>query len=128
MNKPTTILFDAERMKYPNTGLFYFCKQLAQSLITKAPEANAQVQLFLPSNQQQQRVQQPQQQTDSNNKTSASNSASCTTNAPQPELGFERAQSMIDLHHGPPRTRPPRRFSQDYERKEHIIIMQGQLA
>jgi len=54
MNKPTTILFDAERMKYPNTGLFYFCKQLAQSLITKAPEANAQVQLFLPSNQQQQ--------------------------------------------------------------------------
>ena len=54
MNKPTTILFDAERMKYPNTGLFYFCKQLAQSLIAKATAANIQVQLFLPSNQQQQ--------------------------------------------------------------------------
>ncbi|WP_439505111.1 glycosyltransferase family 4 protein [Sediminibacterium sp.] len=53
MNKPTTILFDAERMKYPHTGLFYFCKQLAQSLITKAAAANIRVQLFLPSSQQQ---------------------------------------------------------------------------
>lgn len=53
MNKKITILFDAERMKYPNTGLFYFCKQLAQSLIAKADVANIQFQLLLPSNQQQ---------------------------------------------------------------------------
>lgn len=51
MNKPTTILFDAERMKYPNTGLFYFCKQLAHSLLQKAIQTNTQLQLFLPANQ-----------------------------------------------------------------------------
>jgi len=51
MNKPTTILFDAERMKYPNTGLFYFCKQLAQSLLKKSIHTNTQFQLLMPANQ-----------------------------------------------------------------------------
>jgi len=29
------IIFDAERMKYPHTGLFHFCKQLGQALLRK---------------------------------------------------------------------------------------------
>ncbi|MHA8066013.1 glycosyltransferase family 4 protein [Aquirufa sp. ROCK2-A2] len=32
MSIPKRILFDAERMKYPNTGLFHFCKELASAL------------------------------------------------------------------------------------------------
>lgn len=51
MNKPTTILFDAERMKYPNTGLFYFCKQLASSLLQTTIHSNTQFQLLMPGNQ-----------------------------------------------------------------------------
>jgi glycosyltransferase involved in cell wall biosynthesis len=52
MNKPTTILFDAERMKYPNTGLFYFCKQLGESLLRKTEKTNIQMQMLIPNHQQ----------------------------------------------------------------------------
>jgi glycosyltransferase involved in cell wall biosynthesis len=52
MNKTTNILFDAERMKYPNTGLFYFCKQLGASLLRKTEKTNIQMQLLIPNHQQ----------------------------------------------------------------------------
>lgn len=52
MTKTTKILFDAERMKYPHTGLFYFCKQLAQSLLRQTANTPIDMQLLMPSNQQ----------------------------------------------------------------------------
>lgn len=52
MTKTTKVLFDAERMKYPHTGLFYFCKQLAQSLLKQTANTNTQLQLMIPSQQQ----------------------------------------------------------------------------
>ncbi|MGB3063994.1 glycosyltransferase family 4 protein [Sphingobacterium thalpophilum] len=33
--KNLNIIFDAERMKYPHTGLYHFCKQLGQALLKK---------------------------------------------------------------------------------------------
>lgn len=31
------IIVDCERMKYPNTGLYYFCKYLSEELIKQKP-------------------------------------------------------------------------------------------
>ncbi|MEZ0452611.1 glycosyltransferase family 1 protein [Sphingobacterium thalpophilum] len=36
--KNLNIIFDAERMKYPHTGLFHFCKQLGQALLKKTTD------------------------------------------------------------------------------------------
>lgn len=49
MGKPITILFDAERMKYPNTGLYYFCKELGNALLTSASSHQATMQFLLPA-------------------------------------------------------------------------------
>lgn len=43
------ILFDAERMKYPNTGLYHFCYQLSKALIHAMHETDMQLQVFGPA-------------------------------------------------------------------------------
>lgn len=42
------IIFDAERMKYPHTGLFHFCKNLGQSILSRCP-ANREIHYYLNS-------------------------------------------------------------------------------
>jgi glycosyltransferase involved in cell wall biosynthesis len=42
------ILFDCERLKYPNTGLYTFCKQLGLTLQTNAP-SDFEIEYYLPS-------------------------------------------------------------------------------
>jgi glycosyltransferase involved in cell wall biosynthesis len=49
MGKPLTILFDAERMKYPHTGLYYFCKELGNALLASAARHQADMQFLLPA-------------------------------------------------------------------------------
>lgn len=49
MGKPLTILFDAERMKYPHTGLYYFCKELGNALLASAEKYQADLQFLLPA-------------------------------------------------------------------------------
>lgn len=41
------ILFDCERLKYPNTGLYTFCKELGDALLKYAPE-NLEITPYLP--------------------------------------------------------------------------------
>jgi glycosyltransferase involved in cell wall biosynthesis len=43
---PKRILFDAERMKYPNTGLFHFCKQLANALFNEMQSEKEELELL----------------------------------------------------------------------------------
>ncbi len=43
---PKRILFDAERMKYPNTGLFHFCKQLTQALVAQINPQKEVLEIF----------------------------------------------------------------------------------
>ncbi|WP_343569512.1 glycosyltransferase family 1 protein [Sphingobacterium sp.] len=43
-----TIIFDAERMKYPHTGLYHFCKQLGMALLkNNSFEHNMDLQFYL---------------------------------------------------------------------------------
>jgi glycosyltransferase involved in cell wall biosynthesis len=42
------ILFDAERMKYPHTGLFHFCLHLGSALLKNTDASKEQIKLFLP--------------------------------------------------------------------------------
>jgi glycosyltransferase involved in cell wall biosynthesis len=41
--KKKQIIFDAERMKYPHTGLYHFCKQLGNALLQKTVDPYAMV-------------------------------------------------------------------------------------
>ncbi|GAA4182939.1 glycosyltransferase family 1 protein [Sphingobacterium ginsenosidimutans] len=41
--KKKQIIFDAERMKYPHTGLYHFCKQLGNALLNKTADPYAMV-------------------------------------------------------------------------------------
>lgn len=43
---PKRILFDAERMKYPNTGLYHFCKQLANALFNEMQTEKEELELL----------------------------------------------------------------------------------
>lgn len=49
MPVPKKILFDAERMKYPNTGLYHFCFQLSNALMLAMHETNLQLEIFGPA-------------------------------------------------------------------------------
>ena len=42
-----TIIFDCERMKHANSGLFYFCAQLGQALLEEAADKN-DITFFVP--------------------------------------------------------------------------------
>ena len=42
------IVFDCERMKHPNVGLYFFCKQLANNLITEAASRRQNLALYVP--------------------------------------------------------------------------------
>ncbi len=43
------ILFDAERMKYPHTGLYHFCLHLANALLDNADDSREQIRLLMPN-------------------------------------------------------------------------------
>ena len=43
------ILFDCERMKYPNTGLYHFCLQLGQALIRNMNPVSENISFYLPA-------------------------------------------------------------------------------
>lgn len=42
------ILFDCERMKYPHTGLYHFCKQLSKALISTHPGNQYSLTFYVP--------------------------------------------------------------------------------
>lgn len=42
------VIFDCERMKHPNVGLYFFCKQLANNLITEAEQRKQNLALYVP--------------------------------------------------------------------------------
>ncbi|MFZ1527966.1 MAG: glycosyltransferase family 1 protein [Ferruginibacter sp.] len=44
---PKQIVLDCERMKYPNTGLYHYCLQLAQALRRNVDESKEQVRLYV---------------------------------------------------------------------------------
>lgn len=46
--QPKQIFFDAERMKYPHTGLYHFCWNLGKALIRSCNAPDEQLQLFIP--------------------------------------------------------------------------------
>lgn len=48
MPTPSAILFDAERLKYPHTGLYHFCYQLGKHLIHSEDPLHSDVGFFLP--------------------------------------------------------------------------------
>ncbi len=43
------IIFDCERMKYPNTGIYHFCKQLSKALIQQQLPGYPSLTLYLPA-------------------------------------------------------------------------------
>lgn len=43
------IFFDAERIKYPNTGLYHFCKRLSTALLAQSFKSAQRIQLFVPA-------------------------------------------------------------------------------
>jgi glycosyltransferase involved in cell wall biosynthesis len=51
--KPHKIIFDCERMKYPNTGLYHFNLQLAKELIYQSSHSDMEISLFAAKQQQQ---------------------------------------------------------------------------
>lgn len=42
------IIFDCERMRHPNTGLYFFCDMLAESLSKEAKHHNQQIAFYVP--------------------------------------------------------------------------------
>ncbi len=46
------ILFDCERMKYPHTGLYHFCWELGQELITQSQGTGIEIDLYAKKNVQ----------------------------------------------------------------------------
>lgn len=44
-----SIIFDCERMKYPNTGLHSFCKGLGEALYNKAIEQQGELSFYIPA-------------------------------------------------------------------------------
>ena len=54
MPKHTQILFDAERMKYPHTGLYHYCKQLGNALLHETKNTTDDITIFAPTNMMQQ--------------------------------------------------------------------------
>lgn len=48
------ILFDCERMRYPNTGIFHFCNSLGHALLKQANPIEEQLTLYLPVEQKKQ--------------------------------------------------------------------------
>ena len=42
------VLFDCERMKYPYTGLYYFCRELGQALIRQTASAAFRLAFYVP--------------------------------------------------------------------------------
>lgn len=53
------IVFDCERMKYPNTGLYHFCKNLGQALIDKADASKELIGIYIQKTLQQQFIGKP---------------------------------------------------------------------
>jgi len=45
---PKKIFFDAERMKYPHTGLYHFCLQLGNALMQKVANSDNSIEIFAP--------------------------------------------------------------------------------
>lgn len=52
MHSPKQILFDAERMKYPHTGLYHFCLHLGNAILENADADKEKINLFIPQNEQ----------------------------------------------------------------------------
>jgi glycosyltransferase involved in cell wall biosynthesis len=48
---PKKILFDAERMKHPHTGLYHFCLHLGNALLNKIDVDKEEIDLFIPDNE-----------------------------------------------------------------------------
>ncbi|MDD5275006.1 MAG: glycosyltransferase family 1 protein [Methylovulum sp.] len=46
------IVIDCEKMKYPNTGFYFFCKNLATNIIQQANAETAKINLYLPKQEQ----------------------------------------------------------------------------
>lgn len=45
------IIFDCERMKYPNTGIYHYCKQLSKALIQQQQPFYPSLTLYLPASE-----------------------------------------------------------------------------
>ena len=43
-----TIIFDCERMKYPNTGLYFFCDMLAEGLSEESLKHEEKLAFYVP--------------------------------------------------------------------------------
>ncbi len=50
MSNLPRIIFDAERMKYPHTGIYHYCRQLGHALISQQQEHVPQLGFYLPAN------------------------------------------------------------------------------
>ena len=48
-NFHNSVIFDCDKMKHPNTGLYFFCEQLAIALQKEAVRRNSEFAVFLPS-------------------------------------------------------------------------------
>ena len=48
MRERCDIMFDAERMKYPHTGIYHYCKQLGTALIEQQKLHESTLQVYLP--------------------------------------------------------------------------------
>lgn len=48
MNNLPDIIFDAERMKYPHTGIYHYCKQLGMALLSQRESHDLQLGFYLP--------------------------------------------------------------------------------
>ncbi|MBX9734937.1 MAG: glycosyltransferase family 4 protein [Chitinophagaceae bacterium] len=49
MDKLPSILFDAERMKYPHTGLYHYCLEAGKALLQSPQSNNLSIHFYLPS-------------------------------------------------------------------------------
>ena len=48
-NSPKHIIIDCERMKYPNTGLYHFCKGLGEALVKNTIENDPSIGFYMPN-------------------------------------------------------------------------------
>src|SRR5882672_10060950 len=50
MKAPSKVVFDCEKMKYPNTGIYYFCQYLGSALQTAHNPEQEEIQFYTPHN------------------------------------------------------------------------------